>query len=255
MWTLLCILSILAIYANSESQVCSPIDSDSCAGFGVNNPNNAMGRVLQNQPVAKKKFELPPLGYAYDALEPYISNETMTIHHKKHHQSYYSKLQELSETEIKDMSLQEIILSQKNYTVPYKMAAQAYNHNHFWPSLKRDGGGMPTGEIAKLINRDFGGYDEFKKAINSHSSHFGSGWIWIYTDKAGKLKVNAGHDGDNPLCLEGPDATVLLGIDIWEHAYYVDYRNERVKYIKNVVDHLLNWDYANSQLENGGDPF
>ena len=192
---------------------------------------------------------LPELPYAHDALEPYMGRETLELHHGKHHQTYVTTLNNLIEgTEFANKPLEEIVTGA--YGDPAKQtifnnAGQAWNHNLFWRTMRKGGGGKPGGEIAKRIERDFGGYDAFAEQFKQAGlTQFGSGWAWLALD-SGKLKVVKKPNGENPL-VDGQRP--LLGIDVWEHAYYLDYRNRRPEYIAAFLNHLVNWDEVEAEL-------
>ncbi len=185
-------------------------------------------------------FELPALPYEKNALEPHISAETLEYHYGKHHQAYVTKLNELTDgTENANKSLEEIIQSSSGGL--FNQAAQVWNHTFYWHCLSPNGGGEPTGALAEAINAKFGSFEEFKSAFNAKAvGNFGSGWTWlIKTDDGGVDIVNT-DDADTPVA---HGQTPLLTIDVWEHAYYIDYRNARPKYLENVWN-VLNWDFV-----------
>jgi superoxide dismutase, Fe-Mn family len=189
-------------------------------------------------------IELPPLPYADTALAPYISKETLDFHHGKHHRAYVTKLNELiANTPLEGKPLEEIIRNSSGPT--FNNAAQVWNHTFYWHSMKPSGGGKPTGAIAQAINESFGSYDEFRKQFaDAGATQFGSGWAWLVKD-GGKLKVVKTPNAETPLTTS---ATPVLTMDVWEHAYYIDFRNARPKYIDTFLDHLVNWDFANKNL-------
>ncbi|MFS8775966.1 superoxide dismutase [Synechococcus sp. O70.2] len=194
-------------------------------------------------------FELPPLPYPADALQPYMSAETFSYHHGKHHAAYVANLNKLIEgTELANKSLEEIMKT--TFGDPDKVgifnnAAQVWNHTFFWESMKPGGGGAPTGPIADKINADLGGYDKFVEAFKTAAAtQFGSGWAWLVLDN-GTLKVTKTPNAENPL-VHGQ--VPLLTLDVWEHAYYLDYQNRRPDYITAYLEHLVNWDAANARL-------
>jgi len=189
-------------------------------------------------------FSLPVLPYAQDALAPHISAETLEFHHGKHHNTYVTKLNDLiAGTELADKSLEEIIAAADGIT--FNQAAQVWNHTFYWSSMKPKGGGQPSGALASAIDRDFGSFDAFKEAFsNAAATQFGSGWAWLVED-GGKLAVSKTGNADTPL---KHGQKPLLTIDVWEHAYYIDYRNARPKYIETFLNHLVNWDFAASNL-------
>ena len=189
-------------------------------------------------------FELPPLPYDYDALQPYMSAETLQYHHDKHHKAYVDNLNKLLPgTEFEGMGLEEIVKASfgKNAGV-FNNAAQDFNHIQFWPWMKKDGGGKKIpGSVLAMIDRDLGGYDKFRNDfIEAGKTQFGSGWCWL-TLKDGKLEITKTLNGENPLVHGG---WPLLGCDVWEHSYYIDYRNERPKYLEAWFDNLINWGHV-----------
>jgi Fe-Mn family superoxide dismutase len=189
-------------------------------------------------------FELPALPWAEDALAPHISAETIQYHHGKHHQKYVDTLNELtSGTGDADKSLEDLITSSEGKL--FNQAAQVWNHTFYWNSMAPGGGGQPTGAAADAINSAFGSYDAFReKFAGEAGAHFGSGWAWLVDDGSG-LSVVSTHDADNPLT---HSQKPLLTCDVWEHAYYIDYRNARPKYLEVFLDSLVNWDWVNQQL-------
>lgn len=194
-------------------------------------------------------FKLPDLPYAYDALAPYMSAETLEFHHDKHHLAYVNKGNELlAGTDLEGKSVEEICLASfgKNPGL-FNQAGQHYNHIHFWHWMKPNGGGKKLpGKLAAKIDEDLGGYDKFREDfIAAGVGQFGSGWAWLAL-KDGKLTIMKSLNGENPL-VHG--ATPLLGCDVWEHSYYIDYRNARPKYLEAFVDHLINWEYVESLFE------
>jgi Fe-Mn family superoxide dismutase len=190
-------------------------------------------------------FTLPPLPYAKDALAPHISAETLDFHYGKHHQAYVTNLNKLVEGKPEEKkSLEEIILSSDGGT--FNNAAQVWNHTFYWSSMKPHGGGQPTGDLLAAITRDFGSFDKFKEDFTTAATtQFGSGWAWLVL-KSGKLSVTKTGNADLPL-KHGQKA--LLTIDVWEHAYYIDYRNLRPKYVETFFKQLVNWDFALENLK------
>ncbi|TLF53356.1 superoxide dismutase [Fe] [Halomonas urmiana] len=185
-------------------------------------------------------FELPALPYDKNALEPHISAETLEYHYGKHHQTYVNKLNELTDgTADADKSLEEIIQASSGGL--FNQAAQVWNHTFYWHCLSPNGGGEPTGALAEAINAKFGSFEKFKETFNAQAAgNFGSGWTWlIKTDDGGVDIVNTSN-ADTPIA---HGQTPLLTIDVWEHAYYIDYRNARPKYLENVWS-VLNWDFV-----------
>ena len=184
---------------------------------------------------------LPPLPYPRDALAPHISEETLDYHYGKHHQAYVTNLNNLIKgTEFENSGLEEII--KKSSGGIYNNSAQVWNHTFFWSSLKPNGGGEPKGDLADAINQKWGSFDEFKKAFQASAvGNFGSGWTWLVKKADGGVDiVNMGAAG-TPLTT-GDEA--LLTIDVWEHAYYIDYRNARPKFVETFLASLANWDFA-----------
>ena len=195
-------------------------------------------------------FELPSLPYANDALAPYMSSETLDFHHGKHHQTYVTNLNNLvKDTDMKDSSLEEIVVkSSKDSSMAgiFNNAGQHWNHILFWQCMKPNGGGSMPSELESRITSDLGGIDQFKEAfIQAGTTQFGSGWAWLAIDN-GKLVVTKSPNASNPL-VDGMKP--ILGCDVWEHSYYIDYRNKRPDYLKAFLDSLVNWDFVASQLD------
>lgn len=190
-------------------------------------------------------FELPALPYATDALEPHMSANTFSFHHAKHHNAYVTNLNKMIEgTDFAGKSLEEIIKSSDGGV--FNNAAQVWNHTFFWHSMKPQGGGEPTGAIADKINADFGSYAAFKEAFaTAGATQFGSGWAWLVLAN-GKLEVRKTPNAETPLTEDG--VTPLLTMDVWEHAYYLDYQNARPVYIETFLSELVNWDFVNQNL-------
>ena len=194
-------------------------------------------------------FELPALPYDYDALTPYMSRETLELHHEKHHQAYVTNGNKLLEgSGLEGKSLEEIVKESygKNQGL-FNNAGQHYNHIQFWKWMKKGGGGKKLpGKLEKAIESDLGGYDKFREDfIAAGVGQFGSGWAWLSV-KNGKLEISKTPNGENPL-VHG--ATPILGVDVWEHSYYVDYRNLRPKYLEAFVDNLINWEFVEELYE------
>jgi len=189
-------------------------------------------------------FELPPLPWAEDALAPHISAETIEYHYGKHHKTYVDNLNKAVDgTPDADLSLEDIILKAEGPL--FNNSAQVWNHTFFWNGLAPNGGGAPTGAVADKIEASFGSYDEFRTQITQAGiTQFGSGWAWLI-DNNGTLEVTKTANADLPL-KHGQKA--LWTIDVWEHAYYIDYRNARPKFIDVVLDNLINWDFVNQNL-------
>ncbi|MEO3431654.1 superoxide dismutase [Inquilinus sp. CAU 1745] len=190
-------------------------------------------------------FELPDLPYSKDALGPYMSAETLEYHHDKHHNTYVVNLNNLvKDTPLASKSLEEVV--KESYGDASKQgvfnnAGQHWNHLHFWNWMKPNGGGSIPGELEKKIVEDFGSVDKFKQDFQAAGAgQFGSGWAWLALD-GGKLTVMKTPNAENPLA---HGKTALLGVDVWEHSYYIDYRNARPKYLEAFINNLVNWEYV-----------
>jgi len=189
-------------------------------------------------------FELPSLPYSYDALEPFMSRETLEFHHDKHHQAYVTAGNNLlPDSGLADKSLEDIVKGSLGKNQPlFNNAGQHYNHQMFWQCMKKGGGGnkLPA-KLEKAFNADLGGYDKFRADfIAAGVSQFGSGWAWVAL-VGDRLQVMKTPNGENPLVHGG---IPLLGVDVWEHSYYIDYRNARPKYLEAFIDNLINWDFV-----------
>ncbi len=196
-----------------------------------------------------KPIQVPPLPYPDNALAPVISANTVGFHYGKHHQGYADKLNELvAGTPLAERDLAAIVKQTAGKAADLKIfnaAAQVWNHNFYWRSLKPGGGGKPSGALGEKIEASFGGYDGFKQALaEAATSQFGSGWAWLVED-GGALKVLKTSNAETPLT---QDQRPLLTIDVWEHAYYLDYQNRRADYVNAVIDKLLNWEFAAENL-------
>ena len=188
-------------------------------------------------------FELPPLPFAYDALAPHMSKETLEYHHDKHHKAYVDTANKLIEgTGLENKSLEDVVIASAKDEKLKKLfnnVGQIWNHNAFWKSLKMDA--KVPAEIARRIDSDLGGMEKFKKDFVAEGlAQFGSGWVWLVSNN-GKLEIMKTANADNPLT-HGKSA--LMVSDVWEHAYYIDYRNARQKYLETFVEHLTNWDHV-----------
>ena len=197
-------------------------------------------------------FKLPALPYAYNALEPHIDAKTMEIHHGKHHQGYTTKLNAAIEgTAAENQSIEEILqgLDMSSGAVRNNGGGY-YNHCLFWEVLSPNGGGLPSDDLAQVIVKDFGSFEDFKSAFsNAAATQFGSGWAWLCVQSGGKLEVCATPNQDNPLMPEvGCGGTPILGIDVWEHAYYLNYQNRRPDYITAFFN-VINWDEVAKRFE------
>lgn len=195
-------------------------------------------------------IELPPLPYDKNALTPHISAETLEFHHGKHHNAYVVNLNNLIKgTDLESKPLEDIIKAvagDASKAGVFNNAAQIWNHTFYWNSMKPNGGGKPTGAIAAKIDADLGGYEKFVELFTAAATtQFGSGWAWLVLNKDGKLEVTKTPNADLPMA-HGQKA--LLTIDVWEHAYYIDFRNLRPKYITTFLESLVNWDFVNANL-------
>ena len=195
-------------------------------------------------------FELPSLPYANDALAPYMSSETLDFHHGKHHQTYVTNLNNLlKDHELQSSPLEDIVVkSSKDASMAgiFNNAGQHWNHILFWQCMKPNGGGSIPSELEGRLSSDFGSVEQFKEAfIQAGTTQFGSGWAWLAIDN-GKLVVTKSPNASNPL-VDGMKP--ILGCDVWEHSYYIDYRNKRPDYLKAFLDSLVNWEFVASQLD------
>ena len=194
-------------------------------------------------------FELPALPYAYDALEPHMDARTMEIHHSKHHNAYTAKLNGAIEgTDLEGKSIEDILgnLDMNNAAVRNNGGGY-FNHDLFWKVMSPNGGGQPTGALATAIDAAFGSFDEFKTAFaNAAATRFGSGWAWLCV-KDGVVSVCSTPNQDNPLMPNGCGGTPILGLDVWEHAYYLNYQNRRPDYI-NAFFNVINWEEVNARF-------
>jgi Fe-Mn family superoxide dismutase len=190
-------------------------------------------------------FTLPDLPYDLDALAPHISRETLEFHHGKHHKAYVDKLNELiAGTEHENRSLEDIIKSSDG--VLFNQAGQHWNHSFYWNCMSPSGGGAPPGELGDKIGSAFGSYDKFREEFSAAAmGQFGSGWAWLVDGGDGGLEIKKTPNADLPLA---HDDRALLTIDVWEHAYYIDFRNRRPDYISTFLDSLVNWEFVASNL-------
>lgn len=197
----------------------------------------------------KYPFELPALPFEKDAFTPYLSPETFEFHHEKHHHTYVINLNNLlkSHSKMQNMDLEQIIKESANNIAIFNNAAQIWNHSFFWYSMKPNGGGKPTGEILEYIERDFESYENFAELFKQAAlTQFGSGWAWlVYNSDEEKLEIIKTANADNPFT---KGYYPLIVCDVWEHAYYIDYRNKRPDYVSTFIDHMVNWDFAETNL-------
>jgi Fe-Mn family superoxide dismutase len=196
-------------------------------------------------------YEVPALPYDYGALEPHIDEQTMRLHHDKHHQTYVDKVNAALEgTEWADRPIEEVLrnldsLPDDKRTAVRNNGGGHANHTFFWQIMSPQGGGAPSGELAQAIEQAFGSFEDFKKKLaDAGANQFGSGWAWLVADK-GKLKLTHTLNGVDPLAL---GQTALLTCDVWEHAYYLDYQNRRPDFVQAFLDHLVNWDFVAQNL-------
>jgi Fe-Mn family superoxide dismutase len=191
------------------------------------------------------KFELAPLPYPKQALEPHLGAETLELHYEKHHKGYMAKLEKAIQGEPEaSRSLEDLIRTATGDL--FNNAAQVWNHDFYWMSLDPNGGGEPQEDLASVIDASFGSVDRFREAFREAANgEFGSGWAWLVKHPDGALEVRNSSDAENPL---QRGLVPLLTLDVWEHAYYVDYRNERARYVDAFLDHLLNWSFVAANL-------
>ena len=205
-----------------------------------NPPRIALSPILTRRTLMS--HQLPPLPYAQDALAPYISGETIEYHYGKHHNAYVTNLNNLIvDTKYENLELETIVRRAPAGGI-FNNAAQVWNHTFFWNGLKPGGGGAPSGALANAIDKKWGSFEEFKKSfLASATGNFGSGWTWLVKKPDGSLDIINTTGAGNPLTTGD---TPLLTVDVWEHAYYIDYRNARPKFLEAVFEHLVNWDFA-----------
>jgi superoxide dismutase, Fe-Mn family len=199
-------------------------------------------------------FQLPDLPYAKSALEPHMSAETLEFHHGKHHKAYVTKTNELlqGEQELSDSSLARVVREAKRAgnSKLFNNSAQLWNHSFFWQCLAPAQEQQPGGKLGKLIEDAFGNADAMLEKLQEEAvNHFGSGWAWLVLDR-GALRITSLHDADTPLVHEG--MVPLFTLDVWEHAYYIDYRNERPKFAEAVLSNIVNWDFVSENLDGKG---
>jgi superoxide dismutase, Fe-Mn family len=195
-------------------------------------------------------FELPPLPYSENALEPYTSAKTISFHYGKHHKAYVDNLNKaVAGTDLEGKRLEEVILAvagDSKRAGVFNNAAQIWNHTFFWSCMRPSGGGRPTGELAKRIDAAFGSYEKFAEQFKAAAvGRFGSGWGWLVSD-GGALKIVSTSNADTPMVSK---QKALLTVDVWEHAYYLDYQNRRPDFVQAFLDHLVNWEFVAVNLQ------
>lgn len=196
-------------------------------------------------------FELTKLPYAYDALEPHIDAQTMEIHHSKHHNGYTTKLNGAVEgTSLEGKSIDELLANHVDNAAVRNNGGGFWNHDLFWKIMSPNGGGNPTGSIGEAINKQYSSYDKFKDEFSkAAATRFGSGWAWLCVHKGGKLEICSTPNQDNPLMPKaGCDGHPIMGLDVWEHAYYLKYQNRRPDYIEAFFN-VINWEEVNKRFE------
>jgi len=196
--------------------------------------------------------KLPELPYSSDALAPHVSAETLSFHHGKHHAAYVNKLNAALEgTGLENMPIEELVASMDKVpankrTAIFNNGAQHFNHSFYWQCMSPNGGGEPTGALARAIDQTFGGFEKFREQFKAESlNHFASGWGWLVKNASGQLEIISTHDADTPLA---HGKTPLLTADVWEHAYYIDYRNDRGSYLDHFFQ-VVNWDFVARNFE------
>lgn len=196
-------------------------------------------------------FELPKLPYAYDALEPHIDAKTMEIHYTKHHAGYTSKLNDaIKGTDLENESIENLLANQTENKAIRNNGGGYWNHKLFWEVMSPNGGGKPTGKLADAIDSTFGSFEKFKEEFaNAAATQFGSGWAWLCVTDKGTLAVSSTPNQDNPLMpVAGCSGKPILGLDVWEHAYYLNYQNKRPDYI-SAFWNVVNWDEVSKRFE------
>lgn len=215
------------------------------------NHNIAKSATAPDMSGGSTAFTLPPLPYAKDALEPYISGRTMDFHYYRHHQTYVDNLNKLvaGTPWATGCPLEKVILEsagKADKTAVFNNAAQVWNHTFFWKSMMPGGGGLPAGRLLEMIEKSFGRFDEFKNAfLAAAAAQFGSGWVWLVQD-GGAVKIVSTSNANTPMA---QGQTALMTCDVWEHAYYLDYQIRRKDFVKAFLDYLVNWKFASSQLK------
>lgn len=202
---------------------------------------------------AVKDLQFPELPYAFDALEPYIDAQTMELHYTKHHQGYYNKFMAATKgTDYEGKNFGEVLANISNAPAGVRNNGGGFiNHDLFWKVMSKDGGGEPSGELADEINKTFGSFEKFKDEFsNAAATRFGSGWAWLIVDDSGNLNITSTPNQDSPLMdVADEKGTPILGLDVWEHAYYLKYQNRRPDYINNWFN-VVNWDKVAKNFKN-----
>mgnify|MGYP001059416939 CR=1 FL=1 len=223
-----------------------------CQQTSNGNAGNNQKKEIKEMKAQNGKFELAPLPYAHDALEPHIDKATMEIHHGKHHQAYVNNLNNaIAGTEMENMSLEEIFKNMSNYPMAVRNNGGGHwNHTLFWEIMGPDGGGKPSGRLLSAIESRFGSFEDFKETFNQAAiTRFGSGWAWLIVDEAGTLQVTSTPNQDNPLMdVADKKGMPVLGVDVWEHAYYLRYQNRRPEYVGNFWN-VVNWKEVERRFE------
>lgn len=231
------------IYSVAAISAASAIEPFAKSIYNISNKNERSKNIMA-------KFELPALPYGYDALEPYIDKMTMEIHHDKHHAAYVNNLNKAVEgTEMATKTLDELVMNVSKYPMAVRNNGGGHwNHSLFWTLMKKNGGGEPTGPLADAIKSSFGSFGEFKTQFsNAGATRFGSGWAWLVVQN-GKLVIGSTPNQDNPLMdVSDLKGTPVLGLDVWEHAYYLKYQNKRPEYIENWWN-VINWAEASKRF-------
>jgi Fe-Mn family superoxide dismutase len=214
---------------------------------GLPPPRSGAAKRFRKRRFATMKFELPPLPYEKSALEPHISARTLEFHYEKHHRGYLNKLKAAIDGKPEAaQSLEDLI--RKSTGGVFNNAAQVWNHTFYWQSMKPKGGGNPSGKLLSAIEQEFGSVESAKqKLAEVAGGQFGSGWAWLITDSEQRIRIVSTSNAENPLQRSG--VTPLLTVDVWEHAYYLDYQNARDKYLSAFLDHVINWDFAADNYE------
>jgi superoxide dismutase, Fe-Mn family len=223
-----------------------------CQQATQGNSGNNLEKEIGHMKAQNGKFELAPLPYAHDALEPYIDRQTMEIHHGKHHQAYVNNLNSaIAGTDMEQKSLEEIFKTMSNYPMAVRNNGGGHwNHTLFWEIMGPGGGGKPTGKLLSAIEERFGSFESFKEEFNQAAiTRFGSGWAWLIVDGTGTLQVTSTPNQDNPLMdVADKKGKPVLGVDVWEHAYYLKYQNRRPEYVGNFWN-VINWKEVERRYE------